>query len=112
MLDKIKQIDWSQPVTILLVALAVLLPTVAGHYTQVGLVLGVIQALAILVLIRKAPAWVQASVARHPFVADLLLSAASTLGMSTLFGHGLLLGISAVCCALLLSWALPRSKPP
>ena len=57
MLDKIKSIDWSQPVTILVLALVLLLPTVGGHYLQVGFTLGLIQALAILVLIKKAPEW-------------------------------------------------------
>ena len=111
-MDKLKNINWTSPITILMLVLLVSLPIVAGFYMQVGAVLGIVESLAILILLDKAPRWLQALVAKHPFAADLLLSALATVGLSSLYGHGLVIAIAAITCALILSWALPRAKPP
>ena len=107
-----KKIDFKNPVTILLMALAILLPIVGGFYMQTGMVFGILESLTILVLIKKMPEWAQNLVAKHPFAADLLFSVLATWGLSALYGHGLVIAIAAVTCAAILSWALPTTKPP
>jgi len=111
-MDKLKNINWTSPVTILVVLLIILTPLIAGFYMQVGAILGIVESLAILILVQKAPGWLQNQIAKHPFAADLLLSALATIGLSSLYGHGLILAISAVVCAVILSISLPRTKPP
>ncbi len=109
MWNTLRSMDFTHPFNVMLLAALILLPVVGGHYVQAGALMGLIQALSVLALVYKSPAWLQGIIAQHAFAADLILSTLATLGMSLAFGHGLLLAVSGITCALLLSWALPRT---
>lgn len=110
LLEKLKKLNFKDPVVILTIAMVPLGIMAMGHFFKIGLALGTLQALGILFLVRKLPLWLKKSIEDNPFVADLTLSLGSTFMVSGLFGEGLTLGISAVFCAVLLSWALPRNE--
>ena len=96
------------PILAITLGLAVLLLFVGGVHLWTGLMIGLIEALGFLFLVRKSPDWVKRLIHSHPFASDLTLSLAATVGLAQVFGHGLTLGMSGLSCALVLSWSLPK----
>ena len=93
---------------IILVLAALICVPIAGYHSAVGGVAGLLQAATVLILLSKAPGFVKALIARNPLTSDLILTAGTTVGSAALFGPGLVLGIAALTCGLLLSMILPN----
>ena len=106
LIKKLKKLNWSNPRIIITVVGLCVLPFVAKHYVSTGLLLGVLLAMIVLWLIEKAPPWMRRLIHKYPLAADLLLSTLAVMLVGSYFGSGLILGLGAVFCALILSWAL------
>ena len=103
---KLKNADWQSPKNIILVISAFIFPFIGWFYVSQGLVIALVMSASILWLLEKSPALLKAIVAKFPFASDLFLSAAAMYMFGGYFGSGLVLGISAVFTALILSWGL------
>jgi len=108
-LKKLKRVQWSAPSVILtLITIGMGIYT-GGHFMKMGIFLGCAMALSAIVLLAKAPGFIQNWVYGHPFGADVILSGLATMMVAGFVGTGLTLGIGAVTCGLFLSWAIPAT---
>lgn len=90
------------------VALAICAAPLVGYHATTGVVLGFIQAVAVMIPILKAPPFVRALVRSHPFIADVVLSVSVAWANAHLFGAGLTLALATCTTGALLSLTLPR----
>lgn len=105
-----KDVDFSKPHVILICISGVILPFVAKYYVLIGLLLGLLLSVMTLFLVDKSPRFVKRFIISQPLMADLMLSSAAVGLVGVYFGDGLSLGLGAVFCALILSWAINRYK--
>lgn len=105
--EKIKKLNFKDPVILILTCLVLVLPFAAGYLFKMGLALGLMQTLGILLVYRKFPQSLKQWCEDHPLVSDIALDAISTATMAGLFGGGVTLAISAIVTGLVLSWAIP-----
>ena len=94
----------------IILGLAIVLIPLTGYHAMVGSVLGMLQALTILVPLNKAPLAIRLLVVEHPLLADVVLSGATAWGTATFFGAGLVLAVATATCAIILSIALPKTN--
>ena len=92
----------------ILVLLALIALPFAGYHALVGGLLGLLEALAILIPLAKAPALVKGLVSGNPLMADVVFSALAAWGTASFFGTGLMLAVSVSVTAIILSLTLPR----
>ena len=102
-----KKVDWKSPIVWMTITTLVLGFYAGGHFMKIGLFLGSAMSLSILILLSKCPMIVKTWAADHPLAADAILSSLATMFVSGFFGTGLTLGIAAVSCGVILSWAIP-----
>ena len=107
MFGKLKSINWRDPKIALGLAALLVLPFVAKHYVMTGILIGCLMAMAIVWLIQKGPRFVRFLSQKHPLAADIVFSSIALLMFGSYFGGGLMLGIAAIICALVLSLILP-----
>lgn len=107
MWNKIREINWKNPLVWVTGALFLLGPFALGMLFKMGLVLALIMTASILVLVNKMPSWTRRVIKRHLLIADLVLSTFVTAGVAALFAPGLILAMAAVTTAGLLSLTLP-----
>lgn len=105
-ISNLRNADWQSPKNIILVVSAIIFPFIGWFYVSQGLVIALVMSASILWLLEKSPNLFKSIVAKFPFVADLFLSATAMYMFGGYFGSGLVLGISAVFTALILSWGL------
>lgn len=105
-ISNLRNADWQSPKNIVLVVSAIIFPFIGWFYVSQGLVIALVMSASILWLLEKSPNFFKTIVAKFPFAADLFLSAAAMYMFGGYFGSGLVLGISAVFTALILSWGL------
>jgi hypothetical protein len=106
----LKNLDWKSPSVIIAALCIGLLPFVARYYVFTGLFMGLILALSVLWPLEKAPEGMKRVVVAHPLAADLILSTLATVLIGSYFGSGLILGIAATFCGVVLSYLLPMIK--
>lgn len=107
---KIQNLDWTSP-SVIITALSIgLLPFVARYYVFTGLFLGLILALSVLWPLEKAPNYIKKVIIKYPLSADLVLSTLATITIGGYFGSGLVLGIAAIFCGVVLSYVIPMIK--
>lgn len=106
----LKNLDWKSPSVIIAALCIGLLPFVARYYVFTGLFMGLILALSVLWPLEKAPEGMKRLVVSHPLAADLILSTLATVLIGSYFGSGLILGIAATFCGVVLSYLLPMIK--
>lgn len=106
--QKLKATDWNNPINILIVAVIPFTMFTLGSLFNTGLVLGVCMAISSLTLFSKLPPWIKKICHKCPLITDLVFTAAATMSVAALFGTGLTLGIAAIVCDLVLTWAMPR----
>ena len=107
---KLKSLDWKNPRIILTAAAIIILPFVAKIYVMSGMLLGIALAIAVLWVLEKAPNILRRMIVAHPFIADLVLSSAAVMTLGGFFGSGLVLGMGAVFCGIVLSYGLMHIK--
>lgn len=107
---KLQNLDWSSPSVIIGALSLGLLPFVARYYVFTGLFLGLILALSVLWPLEKAPNSLKQLVLKYPLTADLVLSTLATILLGGYFGSGLVLGIAATFCGVVLSYLIPMIK--
>lgn len=105
-IHKLKSADWTNPKNIILFVGCAILPFIAWYYVSQGLAVALIMSASIMWLLEKSPSFIKYLVSKFPFIADLTLSSAAIIMFGGYFGSGLVLGVSAVFTALILSWAL------
>lgn len=101
------KIDWNNPLNLLILATVVIAPFVAKIYVMTGLLLGLLLTISTLWTLTKCPLWLRKLVVKHHVIADFVLSMVAMIGIGSLFGSGLTLGIGAVICGILLGYCLP-----
>lgn len=101
------KIDWNNPLNLLILTTVVIAPFVAKLYVMTGLLLGLLLTISTLWTLTKCPLWVRKQVVKHHVIADFVLSMLAMIGVGSLFGSGLTLGIGAVICGILLGYCLP-----
>lgn len=99
-------LDWSNPRIILSAIVVLILPFVAKLYILPGILLGLLLSISALWLVEKSPNIIKKMIVKYPFIADLILSAVVISTVGAFFGSGLILGIGAVFCTIILSYAL------
>lgn len=104
------RLDWRSPSVIIAALCIGLLPFVARYYVFTGLFMGLILALSVLWPLEKAPEGMKRLVVSHPLAADIILSTLATIVVGAYFGSGLVLGIAATFCGIVLSYLLPMIK--
>lgn len=104
---KLKNIKWSDPKVIIGLVALFTVPFVAKHYVMTGLLIGALMAIAIIWLIQKGPRFIRKFSVSYPLTADILFSSIALAMFGGYFGGGLMLGIAAIICALILSLVLP-----
>lgn len=107
---KLQNLDWSSPSVIIGALSLGLLPFVARYYVFTGLFLGLLLALSVLWPLEKAPNSLKQLVLKYPLTADLVLSTLATILLGGYFGSGLVLGIAATFCGVVLSYLIPMIK--
>lgn len=106
-IDKVLNADWSDPLNILYLATVLIIPFVARQYFLTGLLLGLLLTISILWTIQHCPLWIKRLIVANPILSDFILSAIALLGVGSLFGSGLTLGIGAVVCGILIGFCIP-----
>lgn len=74
-----------------------------GLILQTGVILGILMAVAVLLLLLRMPAKIRELLVSHKLAADIILSVGMTWAASGMFGQGLTLAIGAMVCAILVS---------
>lgn len=106
--QKLKATDWNNPINILIVVGAPFMMFTMGTLFNTGLVLGIAMAISALTLFSKLPLWAKKICHKFPLATDLVFTSLATMGVAAFFGTGLTLGIAAIVCELVLTWAMPK----
>lgn len=105
-IQRVRNADYSNPRNMLLFLGLLAFPFIAWYYFSTGIVVGIMMSIAILWLVEKSPWPIRYLIAKFPLTSDVILSTTVVVMFGKYFGNGLILGISALCAALILSWAL------
>ena len=107
-IEKLKQVNWKNPINILIAIVIPFTMFTLGSLFNTGFVLGVFMAISALTLYSKLPSWTKRLCHKFPLITDLVFTGIATAGVAALFGTGLTLGIAAIVCDLVLGWAMPK----
>lgn len=105
---QLSKLNWNSPIVILI---AIVIPFAfysLGSIFNIGITLGIMMAISILTLYKKLPRFIKNISAKFPLMSDMLFTIFATIGVAGVFGTGLTLGIAAVVCDLILTWAMPK----
>jgi hypothetical protein len=96
----------------ILIFLALIALPLAGYHAIIGGLLGLLQALSVLIPLTKAPLLIKEIVSNNPMISDVVLSGLAAWATHTFFGGGLMLGVATAVTAVILSISLPRLTAP
>lgn len=106
--NRVRTVNWKNPINILIAVVIPFTMFTLGSLFNTGFVLGVFMAISALTLYSKLPGWIKRLCHKFPLVTDIAFTGVATAGVAALFGTGLTLGIAAIVCDLVLTWAMPR----
>lgn len=104
---KLLNADWTDPLNLLGLSILVVGFFAAKIYFVTGLLLGLMLTYSIMWTVCKSPLWVRKLIVKFPVASDFILSSLALLGVGSLFGTGLTLGIGAVVSGILFGFCIP-----
>lgn len=107
MWKKILEADWTDPLNLLGLAIVIVGLFAAKVYFVTGLLLGLLLTYGVMQTVCHCPLWVRRLVVKYPVLSDFILSSLALIGVGSLFGSGLTLGIGAVVSGILFGFCIP-----